>query len=200
MKCSTRWPSNGSRSAARTSMPSVSPSRWDGSSGPKRARRPASMQPCARIEADLGERLPDGYVSELCPGLAPWLQSLADRMTRGVMLFIDYGLPRRDYYSSERRDGTLICHFRHRFHDDPFTRLGLQDITAWVDFTAVAEAAQAARPGRCRLYDPGAFPDRLRHLRVHHRRRAPGYCRARQPFAPDHGADACPPKWENGSR
>ncbi len=66
-------------------------------------------------------------------------------MTRGVMLFIDYGLPRRDYYSSERRDGTLICHFRHRFHDDPFTRLGLQDITAWVDFTAVAEAAQAAR-------------------------------------------------------
>ena len=109
-------------------------------------RAPARLDAAVRrIETDLGERLPDGYVSELCPGLAPWLQSLADRMTRGVMLFIDYGLPRRDYYSSERRDGTLICHFRHRFHDDPFTRLGLQDITAWVDFTAVAEAAQAAR-------------------------------------------------------
>lgn len=109
-------------------------------------RAPARLDAAVRrIETDLGERLPDGYVSELCPGLAPWLQSLGDRMTRGVMLFIDYGLPRRDYYSSERRDGTLICHFRHRFHDDPFTRLGLQDITAWVDFTAVAEAAQAAR-------------------------------------------------------
>jgi SAM-dependent MidA family methyltransferase len=56
------------------------------------------------------------------------------------MLFIDYGLPRRHYYRAERSAGTLLCHFRHRFHDDPFVNLGLQDIGAWVDFTAVAEA------------------------------------------------------------
>jgi SAM-dependent MidA family methyltransferase len=60
------------------------------------------------------------------------------------MLFLDYGLPRREYYAGERSSGTLLCHFRHRFHDDPFVRPGLQDITAWVDFTAVAESAQAA--------------------------------------------------------
>jgi SAM-dependent MidA family methyltransferase len=61
-----------------------------------------------------------------------------------VQIFVDYGLPRREYYSRERSMGTLLCHCRHRFHDDPYTRLGLQDITAWVDFTAAAEAAQAA--------------------------------------------------------
>ena len=61
-----------------------------------------------------------------------------------MLLFIDYGLPRREYYSTERTRGTLLCHFRHRFHDDALARVGLQDITAWVDFTAVAEAAQGA--------------------------------------------------------
>jgi SAM-dependent MidA family methyltransferase len=96
------------------------------------------------IEADIGRALPDGYTSEVCLALAPWLHTLADRLVRGVMLFVDYGLPRREYYSAGRTDGTLLCHFRHRFHDDPFARLGLQDITAWVDFTAVAEAAQAS--------------------------------------------------------
>jgi SAM-dependent MidA family methyltransferase len=60
------------------------------------------------------------------------------------MLFVDYGLPRREFYTPGRRDGTLLCHFRHRFHDEPFARPGLQDITAWVDFTAVAESAEAA--------------------------------------------------------
>ena len=60
------------------------------------------------------------------------------------MLFVDYGLPRREYYAAERARGTLLCHFRHRFHEDALARVGLQDITAWVDFTAVAEAAQAA--------------------------------------------------------
>ena len=60
-----------------------------------------------------------------------------------MLLFVDYGLPRREYYAAERTRGTLLCHFRHRFHDDALARVGLQDITAWVDFTAVAEAAQA---------------------------------------------------------
>jgi SAM-dependent MidA family methyltransferase len=96
------------------------------------------------IEAELGAPLPEGYVSEVNLGLESWLASVAAVQRRGVLFFIDYGLPRREYYAAERNDGTLLCHFRHRFHDDPFTRLGLQDITAWVDFTAAAEAAQAA--------------------------------------------------------
>jgi SAM-dependent MidA family methyltransferase len=97
-----------------------------------------------RIEADLGAPLPDGYESEVNPALGPWLAALAATLERGVLLFVDYGLPRREYYSPERTQGTLLCHFRHRFHDDPLALVGLQDITAWVDFTAVAEAAEAA--------------------------------------------------------
>jgi len=96
------------------------------------------------LQQQVGDAWPDGYVSEANLGLAPWLASLGGALERGVMLFVDYGLPRREYYSPERSDGTLLCHFRHRFHDDPFARLGLQDITAWVDFTAVAEAGEAA--------------------------------------------------------
>ena len=97
-----------------------------------------------QIERDAGVTLPDGYESELCLGLAQWLAGIGASLARGVMLFVDYGLPRREYYSLERTRGTLLCHFRHRFHDDALARVGLQDITAWVDFTAVAEAATAA--------------------------------------------------------
>jgi SAM-dependent MidA family methyltransferase len=96
------------------------------------------------VEADLGAPLADGYESEACLGLGPWLESLAAPLRRGVALFVDYGLPRRDYYSPERTRGTLLCHFRHRFHERALERPGLQDITAWVDFTAVAEGAVAA--------------------------------------------------------
>ena len=66
------------------------------------------------------------------------------RLERGSLLFVDYGLARSDYYHEQRADGTLICHYRHRAHDDPFVYPGLQDITAWVDFSACAEAATAA--------------------------------------------------------
>jgi SAM-dependent MidA family methyltransferase len=95
------------------------------------------------IEAECGG-WPDGYTSEVNLGLGGWLAALAASLSRGVLLFVDYGLPRRELYAAERRDGTLLCHFRHRFHDDPLARPGLQDVTAWVDFTAVAEAAAAA--------------------------------------------------------
>jgi len=96
------------------------------------------------IERDTGAAWPEGYFSEVNLALGPWLGAIAAALARGVMLFVDYGLPRREYYSPERSEGTLLCHFRHRFHEDPFARPGLQDITAWVDFTAVAEAALAA--------------------------------------------------------
>jgi SAM-dependent MidA family methyltransferase len=88
--------------------------------------------------------LPGDYVSEVCLRVSPWIASLSDCLRRGVVLLSDYGLPRAHYYHRERRTGTLRCHFRQRAHDDPYLNLGLQDITAWVDFTRVAEAAAAA--------------------------------------------------------
>lgn len=96
------------------------------------------------VVRDVGAAWPESYTSEINLGLAGWIAALAATLTRGVLLFVDYGLPRREFYVPERRDGTLLCHFRHRFHGDPFTRPGLQDLTAWVDFTAVAEAGVAA--------------------------------------------------------
>src|SRR5438552_3536924 len=76
--------------------------------------------------------------------LGPWIASLGECLGRGVLLLADYGLPRRHYYHPERAGGTLRCHFKQRAHDDPYINLGVQDITAWVDFTRVAEAAAAA--------------------------------------------------------
>jgi len=93
------------------------------------------------ILQDLPAPLPSGYQSEICVGLQPWVRALADALERGAILLLDYGLPRRQYYHPERSAGTLICHYRHRAHDDPFLWTGLQDITAWVDFTAVAQTA-----------------------------------------------------------
>lgn len=97
------------------------------------------------IEAALGTRLPEGYTSEINLRLEPWLDALAGTLSAGVMLLMDYGLPRTQYYRPERHDGTLLCHFRHRYHADPFRHVGLQDIGAWVDFTAVVEAAVTGR-------------------------------------------------------
>jgi len=105
---------------------------------------PGLVDAVRRVESELGVVLPDGYTSEINLELRDWLAALASALARGAMIFVDYGLPRGEYYQPERRDGTLLCHFRHRFHDDPLARPGLQDITSWVDFTAVAESAVAA--------------------------------------------------------
>jgi SAM-dependent MidA family methyltransferase len=97
-----------------------------------------------RIEADLGRRLPVGYRSEVSPALHGWVEELAAGLEHGLMLLIDYGVSRREYYAPDRGGGWLRCHFRHRVHDDPLRLPGIQDISAWVDFTAVAEAATGA--------------------------------------------------------
>ena len=105
---------------------------------------PAVLKKAVRqLETERGEAFAHGYRSELHLQLAPWLSAVSVRMTRGLALFIDYGYPRGEYYLPERNEGTLMCHYRHRAHDDPFFWPGLQDITAWVDFTALAEAADA---------------------------------------------------------
>ena len=85
-----------------------------------------------------------GYASEIHPRLAPWLSGLSGALELGLVLLIDYGYPRAAYYQPDRAMGTLLCHHRHRAHPDPYVHLGLQDITAHVDFTAVAEAGEAA--------------------------------------------------------
>ena len=90
------------------------------------------------------EGLPLGFVSELNLRQASWLQSLAACIGQGVVILVDYGYSSREYYHPERNRGTLMCHYRHRAHDDPFRWVGLQDITAHVDFTAAARAAVAS--------------------------------------------------------
>ncbi|GAB6039978.1 class I SAM-dependent methyltransferase [Endothiovibrio diazotrophicus] len=105
---------------------------------------PELVSAVAAIEAERGEPLPVGYDSEVCLTLGPWFAALGEALARGMALFVDYGYPRREYYLTERGGGTLLCHFRHRVHGDPFLLPGLQDITASVDFSAVAEAAFAA--------------------------------------------------------
>lgn len=98
----------------------------------------------AAITASLPEPLPDGYRGEFNPALDAWMNALGARLAGGLVLICDYGYPRAEYYHSQRYQGTLLCHYRHRAHDDPFFYPGLQDIGANVDFTAVAEAAAAA--------------------------------------------------------
>ena len=90
---------------------------------------------------ELPQPLPEGYTSELCLRVSPWIGGMGACLERGLLLLLDYGLPRSHYYHPQRTSGTLRCHFRHRVHDDPTINIGLQDITAWVDFTRVAEAA-----------------------------------------------------------
>ena len=108
------------------------------------APAPELSNECARLFAELGAPPPDGYVSEVCLRADAWIASLADALDTGAILLSDYGLPRRHYYHPQRATGTLRCHFRQRAHDDPYINLGVQDITAWVDFTRLAQAALVA--------------------------------------------------------
>lgn len=105
----------------------------------------AALEAAVRsIERANAEPFADGYLSEINLRLQPWIAGLASALAEGVALFIDYGLPQRQYYRSDRSAGTLLCHYRHRFHDDPLINIGVQDIGAWVDFSAVAAAASEA--------------------------------------------------------
>jgi SAM-dependent MidA family methyltransferase len=81
------------------------------------------------------------YVSEICPAARGLIDRLGHLIERGAAILIDYGFPRAEFYHPQRDRGTLMCHYRHHVHDDPFYLLGLQDVTSHVDFTAIAEAA-----------------------------------------------------------
>lgn len=94
-----------------------------------------------KIETDIGEALPPGYQSEISLGLPDWIGQIAKCLAQGLVLLFDYGVSRREYYSRERNQGWLRCHFRHHAHNEPLIYPGIQDLTSWVDFTAVAESA-----------------------------------------------------------
>ena len=106
--------------------------------GFERTCRPASGK---LLAAALALDLPEEYETEINLGARALVKSVAERVDRGVALFIDYGFPAREYYHPQRSRGTLMCHYRHHAHDDPLALPGLQDITAHVDFTAIADAA-----------------------------------------------------------
>ena len=106
--------------------------------------RPATgalRQAVDAIEDDLGEPLADAYTSEVSLASPGWIQDLATVLKRGAVFLFDYGVSRREYFAVDRSDGWLRCHFRHHAHNDPLILPGLQDITSWVDFSAVAGAA-----------------------------------------------------------
>jgi SAM-dependent MidA family methyltransferase len=94
----------------------------------------------------IGDTIPEshsdnGYISEINLAAPALIASLAASIERGAILITDYGFPRHEYYHAQRDSGTLMCHYRHRAHPDPFYLPGLQDITAHVDFTAIRDAA-----------------------------------------------------------
>jgi SAM-dependent MidA family methyltransferase len=105
------------------------------------------------------QRLPDGelkrraatvfppgdyaYLSEINLAAEALVRTIASSLEAGLALFIDYGFPEREYYHPQRSMGTMRCHYRHRVHGDPFFMPGLQDITAHIDFTAMARAAES---------------------------------------------------------
>lgn len=95
----------------------------------------------AEIETTLGHRLPDAYVSELALAAPNWVRDVIGSLAEGVLMLFDYGVSRREYYAAERNGGWLRCHFRHRVHNDALILPGIQDLTAWVDFSTIASAA-----------------------------------------------------------
>ena len=92
-----------------------------------------------------GYCLPEQYLTEFCPAAKGLVNSLAEVLTQGVILLIDYGFSAREYYHPQRDQGTLMCHFQHFAHDNPLINIGLQDITAHVNFSKLAEEAHGIR-------------------------------------------------------
>lgn len=107
--------------------------------------RPADGALLAAAQAIGDEcQLPPGFESEISLAVRAWAAEWGHRLERGALLLLDYGFPRREFYHPQRGRGTLMCHYRHHAHPDPFYLPGLQDVTVHVDFTAVIEAAHPA--------------------------------------------------------
>ena len=92
------------------------------------------------LAAAAKQHLAEGYITEFCPAASGLIASLARMLQRGIILMIDYGFSAREYYHPQRNQGTLMCHYQHYAHTEPLINVGLQDITAHVDFTSIAYA------------------------------------------------------------
>ncbi len=103
------------------------------------SERPAS---CEILDQARKIEVQPPYASEIGLAGRAWMRTLAERLEEGAIFVIDYGFPRHEYYHPQRAAGTLMCHHRHRAHGDVFARPGLQDMTAHVDFSALAQAAR----------------------------------------------------------
>ena len=95
----------------------------------------------ATIREQTSIREVDNFLSEVNFMAEDWLRTLGQKLQQAVVLLIDYGYPRNAYYHAQRSSGTLMCHYQHRAHPDPLILPGLQDITAHIDFTAMADVA-----------------------------------------------------------
>lgn len=105
------------------------------------AKTMAADQPLAGahlLNMATNQALPQGYITEFCPAASGLVASLARMLSHGAILIIDYGFSAREYYHPQRNQGTLMCHYQHYAHSDPLVYVGLQDITAHVDFTRIA--------------------------------------------------------------
>ena len=96
------------------------------------------------IEAELGADLATGYLSEVALAAPAWTQDLVNALSEGAVFLFDYGVSRREYYAADRAGGWLRCHFRHHAHSNPLILPGIQDLSVWVDFSSVADAAASA--------------------------------------------------------
>ena len=103
------------------------------------------LQDASLVEGIDTSELPDNYVTEVSPAGQGLIASLAAMLQQGLVLMLDYGFSAREYYHPQRSQGTVMCHFQHYAHDDPLIYPGLQDVTAHVNFTAMAETALANR-------------------------------------------------------
>jgi SAM-dependent MidA family methyltransferase len=100
-------------------------------------RMPLSTPALTDYFDEFSVQLPKGYRTEINLRIKDWLQSASEILSEGFILTIDYGYPSGEYYSEERNRGTLLCYYRHQVHEDPYTNIGHQDITAHVNFSSV---------------------------------------------------------------
>jgi SAM-dependent MidA family methyltransferase len=96
------------------------------------------------VEKEIGHKLDTGYTSEISLAAPLWIEALANCLKHGAAFLFDYGVSQREYFATDRVDGWLRCHFRHHAHSNPLLYAGIQDLTAWVDFSSIAGAAVAS--------------------------------------------------------
>ena len=126
---------------------------WSGDAF-RETSRPAEDDEVPEI---MDKDLPTGYESEIGVMAQRWVSEIGNWLRRGVVLIIDYGFPAHEFYHPQRRRGTLMCHYRHKAHPDPYRHIGWQDITAHLDFSALAHKADQAGLDVLGFTHQGAF-------------------------------------------